>query len=424
MRVAVPLLCTLELLAACTDSEHRTRSLDRPAAIGGSSLTAPNPSASEVGIGGSLATTTGGSGMPNGNAGTTDIGGSASAVAGSGGATATASAGGGTTAAGSAATGGASTSSGGVGGTGAGGNPATPPDFTHTFESVDIGPGEEILGTCQSWTLGNDAPIYVNKVVETNGGEWHHSNWIWVPDNLFTGPDGTWKCADRGFDQIAAGALGGVFFAQSTEARADTQGFPDGVAFMMPAHARIIGDAHLFNASDAPASTSLHFDVYSLPQEKVRIPLQPMAFTNVSLDIAPMTETRARMQCATPQPDFDVYYVLPHFHSLGQGLTIDVAGGPMDGQSIFQSMGTLGNSLGRTFDPPIAVKGSTGLAVTCDYRNPGATSVKYGEGNQEMCVVLLYTTGKKAGGETLGNVTTTDTNGVHRTDALCLAVGI
>lgn len=304
-----------------------------------------------------------------------------------------------------------------------GGPPPRRADLEHAFESVSLDPGEELLGTCQSWTLNNDQPLNVNRVVETNGGNFHHSNWIWVPDTLYTGPDGTFKCADRGFDQIAAGALGGVFFAQSTQARGDTQAFPDGVAFTMPAHARIIGDVHLLNTTDAPAQTSLRFELYTLPDSDVRVPLQPMAFTNLSLDIAPQTETRARMQCATPQPDFDIYYVLPHFHSLGQGLSIDVAGGPMDGSNIFQSMGAIGNSLGKTFDPPIAIKGSTGLAVTCDYRNPGTSTVKYGEGDQEMCVVLIYSDGKKAGGETFGNLTTNDSGGVHQTDALCIAVG-
>ena len=95
----------------------------------------------------------------------------------------------------------------------------------------------------------------------------------------------------------------------------------------------------------------------------------------------------------------------------------------MDGSNIFQSMGAIGNSLGKTFDPPIAIKGSTGLAVTCDYRTPGTSTVKYGEGDQEMCVVLIYSDGKKAVGETFGNLTTNDSGGVHQTDALCIAVG-
>jgi hypothetical protein len=323
-----------------------------------------------------------------------------------------------------AAAGGSSSGGANTGGSGAGGTPTAPPDLVHGFETVAIDPGQELLGTCQSWTLDNAEPIYVNKVVETNDGAFHHSNWIWVPDSLYAGPDGTWKCQDRGFDQIAAGAFGGVFFAQSTQARADTQEFPPNVAFMMPAHARIIGDVHLFNTADTKTETSLRFELYTLPAADVRVPLQPMAFTNLTLDIAPQMETRARMQCATPQPDFRIYYILPHFHSLGQGLSIDVAGGPMDGMNIFKSAGAIGNSLGKMFDPPIAVSGATGLAVTCDYQNPRPAAVKYGEGDQEMCVVLLYTDGKKTGGETIGNLSKSDTGTVHSTDDMCLAVGI
>ena len=74
------------------------------------------------------------------------------------------------------------------------------------------------------------------------------------------------------------------------------------------------------------------------------------------------------MECATPQPDFDVYYVLPHYHSMGLGMRIDVLGGPMDGANLFSNMGGYGESVGRTFDPPIAVRGADALAITCDYR--------------------------------------------------------
>ena len=46
----------------------------------------------------------------------------------------------------------------------------------------------------------------------------------------------------------------------------------------------------------------------------------------------------------------------------------------------------------------------------------------YGNGDQEMCVALLYTSGKKAGGELLLNSTVGDSGGVHNTDGVCLSV--
>jgi hypothetical protein len=321
----------------------------------------------------------------------------------------------------------ATSGAGGATPTGAGGEagapPAVTPDFSHTFPSITLNPGEEVTGRCQSVTLNNDSPIFVNKIVATNEGRFHHSNWIWVPDTSYTGPDGTWTCTDRGFDQVLAGAFGGVFFAQSTQSGTDTQAFPPGVAFQVPAHARVIGDVHLVNSASTPFTTSFHFDVYGLPQSDVRVELQPMAFTNLSLDIAPMMETQARMQCATPQPDFDVYYVLPHFHVLGQWLSVDVAGGAMNGTNIFRSQGSFGDSMGRTFDPPVSVVGASGLVITCDYQSTRSATVHYGNGDQEMCVALLYSSGKKAGGETLGNPAISDSGGVHTNDALCVSVG-
>jgi len=296
------------------------------------------------------------------------------------------------------------------------------PDLTHTFDEMTVGPGEEVIARCQSWTLGNDAPLFVRAVTAANEGAFHHSNWIWVPENLYTGPDGTWPCSERGFDQILAGAVGGVFFAQSTQSRTDTQSFPEGVAFEVPARSRIIGDVHLLNPSDTPATTRLSFAVDTIPEAEVRVRLQPMAYTNLALDIAPSMQTSARMQCATAQPDFDVYYVLPHFHGLGTAMRVDVAGGPMNGTNLFTTAGGYGESLGQMFDPPLSVTGASGLVFTCDYDNPRATTVRYGFGDQEMCVALVYATGKKAGGEAISNLTVTDVGGVHQTDGFCISI--
>lgn len=368
-----------------------------------------------------------GAGSAGGNTGTGAMGSGGEPAAGSPGA--------GGAGAGGGVAGGAAGGSGAAGGVSQGGNPrggvppvdggapVVPADLEHTFPLIDVGPGQEITGLCQSWTVDNPGNVFVNRIESHNDGSMHHSNWIWVPDTLYPGPDGTWNCADRGFDQIIAGAQGGVFFAQSTQSLSDTQQFPQGVAFEMPPRVRIIGDLHLLNTSAEPIQTQLHFDVFSIPSEEVTVPLQPMAFTNLALDIAPQMQTEAHMQCAAPQPDFDVYYVLPHYHSLGTAMRIDVAGGPMDGTALFDSEPTFGEPWGQTFDPPFAVRGATGLGVTCYYENPRTVPVGYGTGDQEMCVTLIYSSGRKAGGMANLNLTAGDVGGVHQTDGLCLSVG-
>jgi len=296
------------------------------------------------------------------------------------------------------------------------------PALRHSFETLGVEAGTEREGLCQSWTLDNDEPVWVHRVRASNEGAVHHSNWIWVPDTEYAGPDGTWPCVERGFDQIIAGAIGGVFFAQSTQSRNDEQGFPDGVAFEMPAHARIIGDIHLLNVTDAAIDTRIQFELYTLPPEEVEVALQPMAFTNLALEIPPAGKTVARMQCALPQPDLDIYYILPHFHELGLSMALDVAGGPLDGTEIWRSSASFGEPLGETFEVPLSVTGASGLGISCEYKNPRDRSVAYGFGDQEMCVTLIYSTGAKTGGTALSNLSASDSGGVHHTDGLCVSV--
>jgi hypothetical protein len=130
------------------------------------------------------------------------------------------------------------------------------------------------------------------------------------------------------------------------------------------------------------------------------------------------------MQCPTAQPDFDIYYVLPHFHTLATALRLDVGGGPMNGVNLFTTTNDYGESLGQMFDPPVSVRGAAGLVLSCDYDNPRSTTVRYGFGDQEMCVALVYATGRKSGGQALSNLTTTNVGGVHQTDGFCIAASL
>src|SRR5688572_24341769 len=63
--------------------------------------------------------------------------------------------------------------------------------LSHDFPTQTLEPGFEQSGLCQSWTLDNPEELWVNQVVVTNDGGYHHSNWFWVPDDQFTMPDGT-----------------------------------------------------------------------------------------------------------------------------------------------------------------------------------------------------------------------------------------
>ncbi len=295
-------------------------------------------------------------------------------------------------------------------------------DMEHAFPSVTVEGRQELTNECMSWTLNNDEPLWVNTVRADNDGSFHHSNWIFVPDTAYDGPDGVWPCDERGYVDIEAAAMGGVFFAQSTQARSDVQSFPDGVAFEVPARSRVIGQVHFLNHGTEPVDTQIRMSVFTLEESEVQTRLRPLIFTNLGLEIAPLAQTHARMDCDVPDPDFDVYYVLPHYHELGQRMRVSALNDTAEEAEIFTSTAAYGDALGGMIDPPAPVRGASQIRVSCEYDNPRDSTVGYGFGDQEMCVVLIYAdTPNQIGGVANATRASEVVNGTHVVDAACLS---
>ncbi|MFO0682350.1 MAG: hypothetical protein U0234_09880 [Sandaracinus sp.] len=309
--------------------------------------------------------------------------------------------------------------------------PAPEAMLSHTFPTVDLAAGDERLELCQAWTLNNDEPIYVDSVTMDAGPGWHHSNWMWVPDTQFPGDDGTFRCRDREFDELAA-ALGGggVFFAQSTQATHEVQSFEPGAAFLVPPHARIIGAIHVFNLTADPVSTALTFTVHGLPSTHVTTLLHGLALDDRGIDIAPHSTTRVELSC-----DLDaavrgpltarIHYVLPHFHGLTTGWELFAVGGPSDGALVYGTSSGIGDPLGGRLETPFDLTGATGLRLRCTYENPGSDAVTWGPyRTDEMCMVLAYVDGDhQFGGQSTGTpTTTTDPDGTVEQRSTCIAI--
>ncbi len=271
--------------------------------------------------------------------------------------------------------------------------------LSNVFGVLELDPGDEISSLCQSWTVGNTEELWVNGVELLSDGAYHHSNWLFVPDDVYDGPDGAWPCRDRNYSELEAAIAGGVLFAQSTQATKEVQRFPDGVAIRLPPRARIIGGTHLLNTTPDMVTTSLEMNIYTVPKAEVTVPLAPFRLTYSDLAIAPQAETRFTGECdfdeqhqmalGTPLA-MDLYWVLPHFHELGSLFRLEVFGGPNDGQEIFQVEGFNAEARGRGFNPPIDMSGANGFRFTCGFTNPRSAEVGWGIGDQEMCVMLGF----------------------------------
>ena len=295
--------------------------------------------------------------------------------------------------------------------------------MTHTFPSLQVAPFSETTSNCQSWTLENDEPLFVNRVDMSAGPGWHHANWTYVPDTLFEGPDGTWDCDERDYEEFEAGAQGGVLFAQSTQSMTESQQFPPGKAIVVPERARIIAAAHLVNASDVELDTAITLTIHPLAEEAVDTRLRPFVTTFWPLSIPPMIESTSFGTCDVLVPnsddplDFAIHYVLPHYHQWGTGMFFR-ANGPNGVIDIYDEDHTTaeGDGWGKMLDPPIDLTGATSVEFGCRYDNTTDAPLTWANSaDGEMCVMLAYANdNRKWVGGVLDGPLVTATDGTGR----------
>jgi hypothetical protein len=265
--------------------------------------------------------------------------------------------------------------------------------------TIVVPAGVEDEDTCQSWTLDNPTELWVSGITQHNDGAYHHANWFFVPDDEFKLPDGSWSCSQHEFSELIAALLGGYLFALSTQSLAETQTLPEGSAIRIPPYSRVIGSSHLLNASDQAVSTTMRLELHTVPPAQVRAKMAPARIQYHDLKLDPMSRSSFTTECLIDgvhqtnlgRPlQYELHYALSHYHSLGVYTQLEIAGGPRDGEVIMRHDG-YGENFGKVIDPPLDLGqiGARGVRFTCGFANPRSSVVRWGIGDQEMCVVAL-----------------------------------
>ncbi|HEY8377575.1 MAG TPA: hypothetical protein VIK91_13865, partial [Nannocystis sp.] len=154
---------------------------------------------------------------------------------------------------------------------------------------------------------------------------------------------------------------------------------------------------HLLNLGSAALASELRIALDLIHPRDVTAVLAPMHLDYRELSIPPLQRSRFTGHCAFADKyqqaagsplDLKLYYVLPHYHVLGESFGLEILGGPRDGEVIFQLDGFNADANGKVFDPPIDLTGAQGLRFSCGYDNWFDKFIGYGIGDQEMCMML------------------------------------
>ena len=269
----------------------------------------------------------------------------------------------------------------------------------YEFGPFTLQPSAEDEDKCVQISLHNDEPIYVNSVELTTGPGFHHSNWFFVPDHTFAGPDGTFTCRDRNFNIGAAAIVGGVFFAQSTQSPKELQAFPSGMAIKLPANAKLVAQIHLLNTTDEPLEIKPTIALTKLPESSVTQLLAGISMEFHPLSLPPQMQSRFSVDCDLDPlhqmnlgraPDFSIFYTLAHYHQYGTRMLLEAVRPDGTASTIYTTSNSIGDALGGPLSPPFDMTGYTRLRLTCEYRNTTDAMIYYGNGDGEMCVFLAF----------------------------------
>jgi len=272
-------------------------------------------------------------------------------------------------------------------------------DNVFEFGPFTVDAQEENTGNCVQITLRNTETVYVNTVELTTGPGFHHSNWFFVPEHVFPGEDGTFKCVDRNFDIAAAAAVGGVFFAQSTQSAYEVQAFPAGMAIPLPPKTKLVAQIHLLNRSDETLTLTPKIEIKTLIEAEVTKRLAGISMEYHPLSLPPRKQSRFTVDCdlgpledanRNRTLDFNVYYTLAHYHQYGTKMVLEAVKPDDTATTIYTTSNSIGDALGGVLTPPFSMTGNTRLRLTCEYNNNTDAMIWYGNGDGEMCVFLAF----------------------------------
>ena len=273
-------------------------------------------------------------------------------------------------------------------------------DQVFEFGPFELAAQQEVTSDCVQISLNNAKPIFVNSVELTTGPGFHHSNWFFVPEHVFAGPDGTFRCDDRFFDIASAAATGGVFFAQSTQSPHEVQAFPEGMAVRIPANHKLVAQIHLLNRGDEPLAITPTIGIKTLQEANVETVLSGVSMEFHPLSLPPRMQSRFSVECDLApfrdmplQPrslDFNIYYTLAHYHEWGTRMLLEAVKADGTAATIYTTQAAIGDSLGGILTPPFDFDGYERLRLTCEYYNNTDSMIFYGNGDGEMCVFLAF----------------------------------
>lgn len=179
-----------------------------------------------------------------------------------------------------------------------------------------------------------------------------------------------------------------IFLAGGTDVNSDYT-FPAGVAMRLPANFPVDLNAHYFNKSNLIIKGENYINFYTVPQTAVINEAKTLNLNNTDIELKP-GERKTFLKTFTFSGTTTVLMLTSHNHQLGERFIIRIAGGPRNGEIVYENT-DWEHPLIKNFVTPIVLQPGQGLTSEVTYFNKTSKTVKFGfTSEDEMNIIFGY----------------------------------
>lgn len=255
-----------------------------------------------------------------------------------------------------------------------------------------VEPGQEIE-RCQLFVAPPEGLNIQRDEVRYTGGS-HHvllytTNYTEIPTETRRGvPVDASKVHDCKDGATADWNVTGVISgSQSPDGNSLLGPLPEGVAVKVKPGTVLVMNTHYLNSSPEPMETDARINLYTIPEEEVKIEAGLLFHYNPIIRVPAHGESSARMRCTT-EHDISVVRIQSHMHRRGVGYVANLVKSDGSLQELYAHDRWEQVPSGE-FDPVLEVKAGEALDYRCDYANPEGRDVVQGlTTRDEMCMLI------------------------------------
>lgn len=254
-----------------------------------------------------------------------------------------------------------------------------------------LAPGEE-AEYCLSWPFpaSLDSSIVYGARLYTTAGL-HHGNVVTKPVDKTLGPQPYPSCHPGAYDPFGdlPGVIPDVLFANSTQiVGEESLPLPPGIGFTVDTSRDIVASIHFLNTTNEPQIVELVYDFFMMPPERMENEAAPFFMNMNEFDIPPHTTETIGATCQAFGGN--IVSMMPHTHRLLERFEVDRVREDNSTENLYATGAFSAESDIRVYDPPLVLGETDSVRFGCTFNNTTEKNVKYGLGDNEMCILFGY----------------------------------